>query len=142
MSITKYILPVVAGSIAAMVLIKVGEMGLYNVYPLPNGINVHDKESLMQAIRQMPTSAFLMLIAVYVVASFIGGLVATLVGNRVAARPAIAVGVVLTIAGMVNAVMVPNPIWFTIANLLIYLPSAYMGYLAIRRKDAPGTSAQ
>jgi hypothetical protein len=134
MAITKNILPVVVGAISSMILIEAGEWGIHFLYPLPPGTDVRNMEALGNAIRQMPTGAFIALLANYVFAAFVGGAVASLVSSRVRKIPAIVVGVVLTIAGLMNAIMLPNPIWFKIANLLIYLPSAYLGYLLVRKE--------
>lgn len=140
MNIVKYILPVVVGCIVGITLITMGEMALHHVYSLPAGIDMKNKEVLAAAIRQMPTSAFIALLANYAFASFGGGLVATLIAGRTSPRAAIIVGLVLTIAGMINAFTVPNPIWFTIANVLVYIPFAYLGFLIVRQKEV-STSA-
>jgi hypothetical protein len=134
MAITKNILPVVVGTIASLILIRAGEWGIHFLYPLPPGTDLHNMGSLGNAIRQMPAGAFIALLANYAFAAFAGGVVASLVSNRVHKVPAIVVGIVLTVAGLMNAVMLPNPVWFKIANLFIYLPLAYMGYLLVRKE--------
>lgn len=137
MDIVKYILPVVAGCIVGITLITFGEMGLQHVYSLPAGIDPHNKEALGAAIKAMPIGAFMALLANYAFASFGGGLVASLVTGRTSPRAAIVVGIVLTAAGMINVFTIPQPVWFVIANLLVYIPFAYLGFLVVRRKISP-----
>jgi hypothetical protein len=36
-------------------------------------------------------------------------------------------GVLLTLAGVANNLMLPPPLWFWIASLIVLLPAAYLG---------------
>ncbi len=133
MAITKYVLPVVVGVMAGVILITFGEMGLHHIYPLPAGIGMNDKAALAEAMSKMPVNAFLLLLLNYIVCSFLAGMIATLVAGRSAKIPAIVVGIALTLAGAYNIVMVPQPLWFSAVNLLSYLPFAYVGYLSVKK---------
>ena len=135
MKVAKYILPVVVGAMAGMILIKFGEDGVGYLYPLPPG-SYHDRESLINAIKQMPDKAFILLLINYMVCSFIAGLVATLVSKRTTMRPPLVVGFVLTLGGLYNAIYLEHPIWFTILNLVVYMPFAWLGYVTVRKKVA------
>ncbi len=134
MQITKYILPVVAGTMAAMMLILLGETAIIKVY-LPPGTNQNDPEAIANAVKHMPLSAFLFLLVNYIICSFIAGIISTLISKRIALRPALVVGIVLTLAGLYNVVSIPHPMWFSVLNLFIYLPFTYFGYLVIRKKE-------
>lgn len=136
MTITKYVLPVVVGAMSGMVLITLGETYIETFYPLPAGTDKYDVNSLSQAMATMPDNAFGMLLVNYVVGSFLGGIIATLVGGREMVRPAVVVGIVLTLAGLYNLVYLPHPGWFAAINLFIYLPFAYLGYRLVRKKKA------
>jgi len=133
MAITKYVLPVVVGAMSGMVLISFGEMAIHNIYPLPPGTDLYDADSLAKGMKAMPANAFVLLLVNYVICSFFAGLIATLVAGRTEARPAIVVCIVLTLAGIYNAVNLPHPSWFY-SCILLYLPFAYLGYLAVRKK--------
>jgi hypothetical protein len=138
MKFTKYVLPVVVGSAVGMFIISMGEFGLQSVYHLPDGATVKDLEALKKALLLLPLQAFLLLLGVHFVGSFVSGVAATLVIKRVSIRPAVIVGVVLTFAGIANALMIPQPVWFSFANLLVYLPGALLGYLITRKKEVAG----
>jgi hypothetical protein len=134
MEFTKYVLPVVVGSMSGMILITAGEVGIHNLYPLPPGTDLHDPESLARVMAQMPVNAFILLLLNYIVCSFLSGLIAALVSGRVTVRPSFIVGLVLTLAGLYNTFSLPHPLWFSILNILVYLPMAWLGYLVVKRK--------
>ena len=134
MQITKYILPVVAGTMAAMMLILVGETAIIKMY-LPLNISPNDTEAVSNAVKYMPLSALLFLLVNYVICSLIAGVVSTLIAKRITKRPAVVVGIVLTLGGLYNVISIPHPMWFTVLNLFIYLPFTYLGYLVTRKKE-------
>jgi hypothetical protein len=83
----------------------------------------------------MPIAAFIWILLGYAVSAFAGGLIATLISGRRKALPAIIVGAVLMVGGIMNLIMIPyHPVWFMIANLIVYLPFAWLGYFFIRKK--------
>jgi len=134
MQVTKYILPVVAGIMAAMMLIKLGETAIIKMY-MPAGINQNDLAAISGVVKQLPLSAFLFLLVNYIVCSFLGGIVSTLISKRETVRPVLVVGIVLTLAGLYNVVSIEHPMWFTIISLFIYLPFSYFGYWTVRKKE-------
>lgn len=134
MAMTKYVLPVVAGTMTGGILIKSVERGLQHIYPLPSGIDVQDKAALASAIKIMPFNACLLLLAAYAISSFAGGGIATAIAGRSSSRPAIITGIILTIIGLVNIFIVPQPLWFSMVSLICYIPFAYLGYIILRTK--------
>ena len=133
MTVTKYVLPVVVGAMAAMILITLGETYIETIYPLAAGTDKYDADSLAKGMKAMPDKAFVMLLVNYMICSFIAGIVATLIAKRENARPATVVGIVLTFAGLYNFIYLPHPAWFSV-NLLVYLPFSYLGYWLLRRR--------
>jgi len=135
MTITKYVLPVVAGAMSGVVMITLGEKVVHYIYPLQAGIDWNNKDAIAAAIRQMPVNAFILLLVNYAICSFLAGLIATVVAGRITGRPAIAVGIALTLAGLFNITMIPQPMWFCVISLFCYLPFAYTGYVSVRKKQ-------
>ena len=126
----------IVGASAGLAIIALGEnLVLPKFYSLPTGVDPKDKNALAAAIATMPIGAFLALLVNYGLASLLGGLVASLVVGRDNKKPALIVGVLLTMAGLANCIMVPQPIWFTALNLLEYLPFAYLGFLIVQKKQ-------
>ncbi len=85
----------------------------------------------------MPDKAFMLLIVNYVICSFFAGLIAALVARRITALPSFVVGIVLTLAGLYNVINLPHPAWFSVVNLIVYIPFTYLGYLVVRKKQTP-----
>ncbi len=134
MKATKYVLPVVVGVIAGMLLIKLGENLVGKLYPLPAGIDQNNVEALAKAVAAMPKAAFELLLLNYAISSFVAGLAATLVAGRTMMRPAVIVGVIMTLGGLFNVLTFPKqPVWFSVSNLLVYLPFAIVGYVTVRK---------
>lgn len=134
MSISRYVLPVVVGAMAGMMLISAGEQGVHTMYPFDAGLDLHDRDSVARAMAAMPLAAFVMLLVNYVICSFGAGLAATMVAGRTTARPAVVVGIVLTLAGLYNVLNLPHPLWFIICSIPAYLPAAYIGYAVVKKK--------
>ena len=139
MGVTKYILPVVVGVLTGMLLILLGENYLHSLYPSAEGVDFSDKTQLAAYIRTLPDSAFVFLIINYAISSFLAGLTATLTARRVALRPALVVGIVLSVGGLYNIFTISQPLWVSLFSMLVYLPFSYFGYLAIRKKDSPAS---
>ena len=133
MDIFKRILAVVTGAIVAMVSIGLFEwVGMY-MHPMPKGIDPMNKEAMMRLMGQMPVTFFLWLLLSYVVSSFIGGLVASLIIGRRNRVPAMIVGIILTIGGVFNLMEIPHPIWFVVLSTICYIPCAWFGFRTVKR---------
>lgn len=138
MKFTQYVLPVVVGAMSGMMLITFGEMIIGKLYP----VDQHDADAIIKSIQTLPVNAFLLLIVNYMICSFLAGLISTFVAKRATARPAVVIGIVLTLAGLYNVIYLPHPLWFSIVSLLVYIPCAYFGYLVARKKTvAAGVSS-
>src|SRR4051812_5085228 len=122
MRFTKYILPVVVGAMAAMMLINLGEYFISRQYHVMDGIDVKNTSLVEAAIRDMPVTVFVLLLVNYSIASFLGGVIAALIAGRTVMRPSVIVGIVLTLAGLYNVLSLRHPLWFTIVNLFVYVP--------------------
>jgi hypothetical protein len=73
----------------------------------------------------LPAGALLFIIAAYVVGSFVAGWAAGKITKSMTA--ALIAGGLLMIGGLVNVILIPHPLWFTIASIVVYLPCAWIG---------------
>jgi hypothetical protein len=71
--------------------------------------------------------AFLVVIGGWILGALAGGSTAALIAGRGKTWHSIALGLLLTLAGVANNMMIPPPLWFWIASLLVLFPSAYIG---------------
>jgi hypothetical protein len=70
----------------------------------------------------------------YIVGSFFGGMTATGIAKE-KYNPAVIVGGVLTLAGIMNAISIPQPMWVSIVCILVFIPLAYLGAKVLPLKE-------
>jgi hypothetical protein len=136
MGIRKYILPVVAGVMAGMMVQAFIEKAIHSMYPPPPGLDFRDKVAIANYLAQVPTSAMMLQLGNYFVCSLLAGAVATLLSGRVISRPALAVGIIITLASVANIFMLPGqPVWFLVITLLLHIPAALFGFALARSRS-------
>jgi hypothetical protein len=50
-------------------------------------------------------------------------------------------GVLLTLAGVANNLMLPPPVWFWIATFAVFLPATYIGARLVPRQTPAGAAS-
>ena len=120
------VLGTIAGMIAAIIVIMLVQSVSHLMFPLPEGLSAQDKAGLREHFQSLPTTAFLMVILAYALGSLAGGFVSAMV-SKVRYMPALVIGGLLTLGGIANGMMIPQPLWVTIVSLLTFIPSAYLG---------------
>jgi hypothetical protein len=123
MSKTRAVVAVVAGLIAAIVLIAVIEAVGHSYYPVPGHLDPFSPDPEVQAefrnfVANLPLGALLFVLGAWIVGTFAGGWVAAYVA---AVRPAVfanIVGVAILILCFINLAMLPHPIWFIVATVI------------------------
>ncbi|MBI1339484.1 hypothetical protein GC169_04630 [bacterium] len=109
----KSVLSVIAGVVAAMVVVTVGDLVLSALHPPPEGLSMSDRQALADHAASVPQSLKIAMVIYWGVAVFLAGLIARGFG-RGRIGPLIAVLVpVLGIA--LNLYMIPHPDWMTYA---------------------------
>lgn len=120
------ILGVIAGIIAAIIAIMVVQQVSHMMYPMPEGLSLEDKAGLQAYVDTLPVTAFLLVIISYVLGSFAGGYVSTLIA-KTKFLPALIVGGLLALAAILNGMAMPQPLWVSIVSVLVMLPMAWLG---------------
>ena len=121
---------VVAGFIAASIVMMIIEM--------INGRVLHpdlakaaeamtDRDAIRALLATAPVGAFLVVIAGWILGGVAGGWVTARVAAQATAGHGLVLGALLTLAGVANNLMVPPPLWFWIASLVVLMPAAYVG---------------
>jgi len=119
------VLAVSAGVIGGSAVIWLLEMFGYMMFPGPEGMDTADPEAMRQLMKEVPVAAFVVILLAYAAGSFAGGWIALAIGEKM--KDAMITGVVLLGFGIVNLMLVPHPLWFTLISVLLYLPFAYLG---------------
>ena len=126
---------VVVGVVVAWLTIMLAEFASAPLHPMPAGLDMRDPESVAAFVATLPASALLLVLSGWVLGGLVGGYVAASISRK--PRPALTVGVVIVVGVIANAVMIPHPMWMTIAGVLLPIPAAWLGAkLATRRASA------
>ena len=131
------VVAVVAGFVLASVIMTAVEfVNGHHVYPelgkMAEGMT--DREAIRQLLASAPAGALLVVILGWILGSLAGGFAAAWIGRRSPVGHSLVLGGLLTLAGIANNLMIPPPLWFWIAGLVVFLPAAYAGgRLAPRR---------
>lgn len=124
------ILAVVVGFVAASLVMMAVEMVNGRVlYPelgkMAEGVT--DREAVRAILATAPVGAFLVVLLGWALGSLVGGFLAAWIGSHAPHGHAIVLGVLLTLAGIANNLMIPPPVWFWVPTLLVFLPAACVG---------------
>jgi hypothetical protein len=125
MTILRRIGAVIAGMIAAFVLVAGAEGIAHKIYPPRPGTNMQDMAQVKAFVATLPLSVMLIVLTGWLIATF----VATWLSARIAGTtiPGYIVGALLLCAGIANAFMIPQPVWFSIASIVIYIGATWLG---------------
>jgi hypothetical protein len=119
---------ILTGCAAGIAVIFVMDMLGHQMFPPPPELSLQNPEDLKKFIALMPVGAFLLLLGGAFLGSFVGGIVSAWIARENKFMNVIIVGVVLTALGVLNFMMIPHPMWFMIASLVIYFAGALGGY--------------
>ena len=119
------ILAVIAGLAIAFAIVMVTELIPHRLYPPSPGTNMDDFTQVKAYVASLPVTALVIVLAGWLVATVAGTSVAAGIGrSRV---PAYVVGALLLAAGVYNAFIIPQPVWFSVVSLVIYIVGTMIG---------------
>ncbi len=128
--VVRNILAVIAGFVAASaVMMLIEAINGRVLYPelgrLAEGMT--DREAIRALMANAPVGAFLVILLGWALGSLVGGFLAAWIGWNAPVAHALVLGGLLTLAGIANNLMLPPPVWFWIASLVVLLPAACAG---------------
>ncbi len=88
---------------------------------------VTDREQIREIFSKAPSTALIVVIVGWSLGSLAGGWVAAKLAATAKLQHALILGVLLTLAGVANNLMLPPPTWFWVVSLLVFLPSTFFG---------------
>jgi hypothetical protein len=129
---------VLAGFIG--ILIAVGIVWLnerlgHMVYPPPEGIDFSNPDVVRPYLASLPAWALLQLMAGWMIAVFVGIVVASAIGRAKPLIYAIAIGGIIFAATLSNLIIIPHPMWFNVISLVAILASTW--YAKVVADKAP-----
>ena len=138
---TNRLLAVLAGVIAGVFVIFLGDILIHALFPAPDYLNMRNKTDAIKAIELMPFIALVIMLFYWLLSSFIGGLVAGKIAKTNWQLPTIFTGIVLLMAAVYNMISIPHPIWMVVIAIVLYGPAAYYGGRMVNKK-APKKTAK
>lgn len=115
---------VTVGSLVNMAIVKLSG----SVIPPPEGADVTTMEGLRASLHLFEPKHFLLPFLAHALGTFSGAIIAAMVARNNHRWFALGIGVFFMAGGVANAFMLPSPVWFTVADLMLaYLPVAYLG---------------
>jgi len=126
--IIRNILAVIAGLLVGgalnMALVEIGG----KLVPAPAGADVTSMEGLKSSMHLFTPVNFLFPFLAHALGTFVGAVLAAFFAVSHKMWFALGIGVCFLVGGILNIVMLPSPLWFTLLDLVVaYIP---MGYLA------------
>jgi hypothetical protein len=107
-----------------------------SIIPPPEGTNITTTEGLLAAMPLMEPKHFLLPFLAHALGTFFGAFVAAKIAANNKMTFALVIGCFFLVGGIMNIVMLPSPLWFTIVDLgLAYIPMAYLGGKLVLRKS-------
>ncbi len=124
------VLGFVVGSVVNMALITISG----SVIPPPANADVTTMDGLRASLHLFEPKHFIFPFLAHSVGTFVGALVAGLIGENRSVVAASVVGGLFLLGGIANTFMLPAPTWFVAVDLLFaYVPAAWFGLvLALR----------
>ena len=119
---------VIIGLTVAGAIVWTIEMANYNMHPLPDGLDVTDKEAMTEYIKTLPAMAYVMVLLAHILGSIGGAWVASIVADSHERKIAIGIGTFLLVMGAITLFTIYHPTWFMIADILVYIPCALLGH--------------
>lgn len=117
---------IVAGSIVNMGLIMVSG----SIIPPPEGADITTMEGLQEAMHLFEPKHFLFPFLAHALGTFAGAFTAVIIADNHKLKFALAIGCLFLVGGIINVIVLPSPLWFTITDLAgAYIPMAYLAWM-------------
>jgi len=127
------VLAVIGGIIVATLAFMGFERIGHIFFPLPPGLDPADHEAMSAYAQTLPAIALSIVLAGWAIGSFVCGMVIRLISKKSDRTSAYIAGLFLTTAGIVDIFMLPHPVWFIVAGIIVFIPFTLLGHAVIRR---------
>jgi hypothetical protein len=95
-----------------------------------------DREAVRQLMAGAPIGALLVVLFGWGLGTLVGAVVAAKLAPRAPARHALALGILIALAGVANNLMIPPPAWFWIAGAAVPVAVGMLTARLVDRDDA------
>jgi|CXWL01.1.fsa_nt_gi xanthine/uracil permease len=126
-SLVRSVGAVLVGLAVAMVLIVAVEVGSSILHPFPPGVDPHDYEACKAHVARYPQWILALAALAWGLTTFVSAWLATRLGSGRHRAHGFVVGLILLALAVMNMSMLPYPLWFWAANLILFPPGFYYG---------------
>jgi hypothetical protein len=123
----KNIIVVIGAMIMGGVLIYGIESLNHLVFPPPADLNTSDMEALKAYMQQAPAGSLAILLLAHASGAFISGWIISRFAASNIRMLVLITGMIWMITGVINLIVIPHPLWFSVADACIYLPMTIIG---------------
>ncbi len=131
--LTTKVWPVVAGLLTAFIIMMVFEYVNSFLYPLPEGLDIYDPAAVQAFTASLPSTAYILVFLGWILGAFKAGCVTTYLAKEDTYRLSFIVGVLLTLAGIANNIMIGHDMFFNIIGLPMFIVFTYLGHKYLRK---------
>jgi hypothetical protein len=122
------ILAGIVGVVIAGSIVFLADELSHMVYPMPANLDPSDTGDVRDYIATMPLGAFFMVMGGWVVATFVGSVIADRIGTAKTWIYPTLVGGFMFAATTATLILIPHPHWFTAVSLTAILVSAWLAW--------------
>jgi hypothetical protein len=123
----KNLFAVIVALVAGGLVVYGFEYLIHQLYPTPDDIDLTAHDSLRSYMHEVNMGSLSLLLLAHSIGALTSGWVIGLLGLDNKRFLALITGLILTLSGVVNLVVLPHPIWFSIADTCVYMPFTLMG---------------
>lgn len=124
--VIRKILSVLVGIVAGMLVIGLVEELAHRLFPVPQEMMQMDENQPVEAMLALISpSVLLMALLAYILGSCVAGIFAAWLGNSL--NMSVVSGLVLMLGGIIHVMMIPNPFWFVMMSMVVFLPFSWFG---------------
>ena len=131
-------LVLLGGVVAAVFVVILMDTLVGNIYSLPAGTDPNNPDSLRQAVAALPVTAFLILVAGWVLAAAVGSYLAARLATHARLVHGMIVALFVLVATIANLAKIPHPFWLWPATIIL-IPAA--GWAAAKLVTRPTASS-
>ena len=128
--------PVVAGFIIASLVMMLFEYVNSFFFPLPKDLDWGDAEAVRALTASLPWTAYILVLLGWIFGSFVGGYLTARISGEMRYSASLALGIILTLAGIANIMMIGHPLLFTILSIPQFLIFTYLGHRFVLHRHA------
>jgi uncharacterized membrane protein YciS (DUF1049 family) len=125
--------PVVAGLLIAFIVMTIFEYVNSFFFPLPKDLDIYDPAAVQAFTATLPWTAYILVFLGWVLGSFKAGCVTTYLAREQKYRLSFLVGILLTIGGIINNLVIGHNMFFNIIAWPMFIVFTYLGHKYLRK---------